>query len=324
MSEGPRITSQTGATRSGSPLALSRTPSADLRPWFFWFVIAEAEITEGVRVECGRIIEHPSITFLYHDPWTATTADGEKILDPGPNGKAFFFGPHTRHMPLSISGKYKVISLLFNAGAAQLLGFPDPADMINRVIDLDEYFDRDEPLGKIVPWEEDYEAWASAVENEFMRPLIKGAETPAPLVSVFQNTCLANPEITVEHFASQQSVSKRTVERVIKKAFGITPKQALRQARALDMGAALLGVARPEDLPEIEDRYFDQSHRIKEVKAIFGKSPSELRKEPHPVLRLSLEVRQKMRLEALHQLRPGELGPWRDPDSEPDLEIGTD
>ena len=281
--------------------------------------MAEAEIAEGVCVDCGRFVEHPSITVLYHDKWIATTADGEMVLDPGAEGKAFYFGPHTKRMRLQISGRYIVISLMFNAGAAQLLGFPEPAEFLNRVLDVDEYFGRSVPVASLVPRHEPPEQWAQAMESGFMRPLIEqsGAKPPHAIAADFQNACLANPEITVEEFACSQAVSKRTVERVVKSAFGITPKRALRQARALDMAAALLDVARPEDLPEIEDRYFDQSHRIKEVKELFRKSPSELQNGLHPILRLSLEVRQKMRLEALKRLRPGELGPWRDPDSEP-------
>ena len=271
------------------------------------------------RQDCGRIIEHPSITILFHDAWTATDADGEKVLDPGPDGKSFYFGPHTRRMPLSIAGKWIVISILFQAGAAQLLGFPDPADSLDRVYDLDDLLGRSEPVASLVPREATYDKWAEAIEERFLRPLVKGAVAPARLVADFQTACLANPDMTVEEFADGQDVSKRTVERVIKKALGVNPKQALRLARAQDFGAALLGVARPEDEPEIEDRYFDQSHRIKEMRAIFGISPGELQKRPHPVLALSLEVRQRRRLEVLRALAPGELGPWRDPNSEPSL-----
>ncbi|GGD62636.1 helix-turn-helix domain-containing protein [Erythrobacter arachoides] len=300
-------------------MALSRAPAPDLQPWFYWITVAEADIAPGVRIDCGRIIEHPSITILFHDAWTATDAEGTKVLDPGPHGKAFYFGPHTRCMPLSIAGKWIVISILFQAGAAQLLGLPDPADTLDRVYDLDELLGGEAPVASLVPREAGYDEWAEAIEERFLRPLIqaKGVVKPARLVADFQKACLTNPEMTVEQFARRQDVSKRTVERVIKKAFGVSPKQALRRARAQDFGAALLGVARPEDAPEIEDRYFDQSHRIKEMRAIFGVSPGELRKRPHPVLALSLEVRQRRRLEVLHALEPGELGPWRDPASEP-------
>ncbi|KLE34434.1 helix-turn-helix domain-containing protein [Aurantiacibacter luteus] len=294
-----------------------------MQPWVYWITVAEAEIAAGVRIDCGRIIEHPSITILFHDAWTAKDADGVKVLDPGPDGRAFYFGPHTRCMPLSIAGRWIVISILFQAGAAQLLGFPDPADSLDRVYDLDDLLGRSEPVASLVPRDATYDKWAEAIEECFLRPLVKGAVEPAQLVADFQTACLTNPEMTVEEFADRQDVSKRTVERVIKKAFGVNPKHALRRARAQDFGAALLGVARPEDEPEIEDRYFDQSHRIKEMRAIFGISPGELQKRPHPVLALSLEVRQRRRLEVLRALAPGELGPWRDPASEPATQAHT-
>ncbi len=319
MTEGPRITSQTGATRSGSPLALSRAPAQDLRLWFYWWSVSEGELPPGLRVNCGRTVDHPCITWIFHDAWTAKTADGEQVWDPGPYGKALYFGPQTRRMPLSIAGKYTAIALHFNAGAADLLGLPPAMDTVNRIVDLDVYFNRNVPLGKIVPLHDDYEKWLAVLEQEFLRPLVKQAADNAPdaLATQFEIACLAEPDITVEEFAARQSVSKRTIERLIKHSFGITPKQALRRARALDMGAALLGVARPEDQPEIEDRYFDQSHQIKEVRAFFDMSPTELKTGPHPFLRLALEVRQRRRLDALNRLGSEELGPWRDPDSEP-------
>ena len=89
----------------------------------------------------------------------------------------------------------------------------------------------------------------------------------------------------------------------------------------------LLGVTRPEDAPEMEDRYFDKSHRVKELKAVFGVSPGQLKGAQHPILQLSLEVRQQRRLDALELLAPDAKRPWRDPDSEPrdgSFDQGTD
>lgn len=319
MNRGPHISSHTGATRSGSPLALSRAPAENLRTWFYWWSISDGELPEGVRVNCGRTVDHPCITWIFHDAWTAGTADGVQVWDPGEHGKALYFGPQTRRMPLSISGKYTAIALHFNAGAADLLGFPSPVDSVNRIIDLDEYFERDVPLGKLVPINNGFETWLAVLEDHFLMPLVAKSEGKKPdkITTAFEAACLAEPDITVEQFSQRQGVSKRTVERCIKQSFGITPKQALRRARALDMGAALLGVARPEDRPEIEDRYFDQSHQIKEVRAFFDMLPTELKNGPHPFLRLALEVRQRRRLDALNRLDSDELGPWRDPDSEP-------
>ncbi len=319
MNDGPLIKSQTGATRGGSPLALSRAPASDLLPWAYWWSIAEGELPEGMRIDCGRVVDHPCMTIIFHDAWKAGTADGEQVFEAGEQGRALYFGPQTKCMPISITGKYVAITLHFNAGGASLLGFPDNAKMLNRILDIDEYFGRETPLGSIVPLEEDYEVWLAALEDQFLRPLVEAAnyQKPDPIATDFERQCLANPEITVEEFAAGHSVCKRTIERIIKHTFGVTPKQALRRARVLDMGAALLDVARPEDRPEIELRYFDQSHRVKEVRSFFDMSPTELKTGMHPFVRLSLEVRQRRRLDALNRLAPDEIGPWRDPNAEP-------
>lgn len=319
MGSGPQILSQTGATKSGSPLALSRAPATDLLPWCYWWSIAEGQLPPGMRIECGRVVDHPCVTIIYHDAWTAKTADGEHVWEPGSHGKTLYFGPQTRIMPLAIAGRYTAITLHLNPGAAPLLGLPRNADMLNRIVDLDEYFGREEPLAALVDLDQDYEQWLAALEDGFIRPLVQAAgyKQPDPISIDFERQCLANPEVTVEDFASGHDVSKRTIERLIKQTFGITPKQALRRARVLDMAAALLDVARPEDRPEIELRYFDQSHRVKEVKAFFNMVPSDLQKGPHPFIRLALEVRQRRRLDALNRLAPDEIGPWRDPNAEP-------
>lgn len=319
MNSGPRIRSQTGATRSGEPLAVSRAPAADLLPWCYWWSIAAGELPQGMRIECNRVVDHSCITIIFHDAWTAGTADGVQVWEPGPSGKALYFGPQSRCMPLGIEGRYVAITMHFNPGAAILLGFPDNGSVLDRIIDIDEYFGRKVPLGKIVPLCNDHETWLAVLEDEFVRPLVASAKgkLPDPITVDFERQCLSDPDISVEHFAEGHEVSKRTIERIIKRDYGLTPKQALRRARALDMGAALLDVARPEDQPEIELRYFDQSHRTKEVRAFFGMAPSQLKKGAHPFLRLALEVRQRRRLDALNRLLPDELGPWRDPDSEP-------
>ena len=318
MTSGPHIRSSTGATRSGSPLATSRAPTEDLRPWFYWWSIAEGSLPDGYRINCGRMNDHACLTIIYCDAWTAHTADGEQVWDPGENGLALYFGPMTQRMPLSIAGRYLAVTLHFNAGAPSVLGFPDQASMLNRIVDFDRMLGRDVPLASLVPRDQPLENWLLALEDEF-RKLVHHAhaKVPDPMALAFERECLANPDFTVEEFARLQDVSKRTIERTIKKAFGITPKQALRRARALDMASSLLGVARPEDAPEMEERYFDQSHRIKEIRDFFGMSPGEMQAKPHPFLRLGLEVRQRRRLDALNELEPHELGPWRDPDSEP-------
>jgi AraC-like DNA-binding protein len=104
--------------------------------------------------------------------------------------------------------------------------------------------------------------------------------------------------------------------------FGISPKAVQRRARALDMAAALLGVARSEEEAQLRLRYFDQSHLIREIRHFFGMRPTDLSNGAHPLLRLNIESRQMRRLRALEELdertSAGAI-PWRDPTREPQI-----
>lgn len=315
MQGGAQIESRTGATRGGAPLALSRAPAPDLQPWFYWLSVADGEVPPGERVRCGRFSDHASIMIILGNAWTLENADGTQVWEPGPRGRALYFGPHTYMMPVEIAGRFTVIKVQFQGGAASVLGMPDQASMLDRVIDLEDVVGRN--IAALIDPAAGYESWLRVLEDRFMRPLVEGAKPIDPLVAAFEACSLANPEFSVEQFAERQSVSKRTVERAIRRAFGMTPKQALRRARAMDMGAALLGVTRPEDRNEIEMRYFDQSHRIREIRDFYGMSPSELKSGAHPFLRIGLEARQRRRLDALSRLAPDEPGPWRNPVAEP-------
>ena len=316
MNGAARIESRTGATRAGAPLAVSRAPAEDLRPWFYWMSIAEGTIPPGERVRCGRFSDHASIMIIYGDPWTLHTADGTQTWDPGPDGRALYFGPHSYRMPVQIAGRYTVIKLQFHAGASSVLDLPDQSSIKDRVIDCDELFGRN--IAALVDPRDDFEQRLRALEQHFMRPLVAGAQGIDPLVTDFETQSFMNPDFAISEFALRHGVSKRTVERNIRRGFGMTPKQALRRARVMDAGAALLGVARTEDDDDIALRYFDQSHLIREVRAFFGMSPGELKGGAHPFLRIAIEARQRRRLDVLNKLGPFEPGPWRNPEAEPE------
>lgn len=313
------IRSSTGKTRAGAPLAWSRAPARHLRPWFYWWSVSVGELPPGVKVQCGMFVDHSCLRIIYRDPWTAHTADGLQVWDPGENGKALYFGPQTRCMPLAIEGRYIAITLHFTAGAPGVLNAPGQGDMIDRIVDFDSIASVAKGVHKRVPLDADYETWIATLEAELSGyiDMIDAAE-PDPLTLAFERQALVDPHLPVEDFAQAHDLGKRTLERAIKRDFGVTPKFAMRRARAMDMGASLLGVARQEDEPDIALRYCDQSHQIREIKSFFGLKPSDLKTGPHPFLRLSLEVRQRARLDALDKLEPHETGPWRDPGSEPD------
>lgn len=311
------IVSRTGMAWRGGPLASSRRPQDDIAPWFDWISMAEGELPPDATVSCRMLSDQTCLRLLWGGTWTAETADGPRVFEPGSDGMALYFGPQTRSMPISVTGSFRTVTINFVAGAPRALKGPQPrafADRIAIVEDLGE-------LAVKVPPDQDYGRRIAAVESELRRYLAQLAPArPGRLSTAFERECLASPDFVVSDFARAQGVSPRTLERVISRDFGASPKLVQRRARALDMAAVLLGVARSEEEAEMRLRYFDQSHLIREMRFFFGMPPSQLARGAHPLLRLNVETRQHRRmraLEELDQLERAGTPPWRDPAAEP-------
>ena len=134
---------------------------------------------------------------------------------------------------------------------------------------------------------------------------------PDPISTAFERIAFADPAMTVAAAAQACGVERRKLERVVSRDFGMSPKQVLRRARALDMASQLRGRGRQQTKPmRWRLRYYDESHLIREFTELFGMSPRQFVATPQPMLTLALESRQARRLEALRRLEPGESRPW--------------
>lgn len=309
--------SHTGRTRDGDGLAFNHPPSSDLEPWFVWFSATDAEIPDGGQIADGMFNDHAVIRILFHGHWTARTRDGLMTFTPGDRGMTLYFGPQTKVMPITGRGRIKVISVHLAPGAASMLGGPCQEEMIDRIANHDELAGHGSLSSRFDPGGTPLD-WLHSFERELRKFVeIRATKKPDPITLAFEHQTLVNPSFTLRDFAAGQGCSVRTVERAVKRDYGLSPKQVCRRARALDMASALLGVAMEEEEAALRLRYFDQSHLIREIKAFFGMTPQELRDGNHPFLRLNLEVRQARRVQALSLLPPGVIEPWRDPTAEP-------
>ncbi len=310
MHRPPTIRSLTGMTRSGEPLALSRAPSEDIKPWFHWMAVAEARIPEGQTIECKMLNDQACLRLLWGGTWTAETADGHQVFHPGEEGVTLYFGPHSKAMPISVTGSYRVVTLTLQAGAPAVLGGPPVSEMVDRILIHDEMVGHGKLTSKI-PVDDHHDNWFVAAEDQLRRFLDTTEwKRPDPMVVAFENACLTDPDFSISDFASRHGTTTRTLERMARRNFGLTPKQVMRRARALDMAATLLGVAMPDEEPEMRLRYFDQSHLTREMHRFFGMTPGEIARGPHPFLTLSLEIRQSRRLRVLDELGADEEKPW--------------
>ncbi len=140
----------------------------------------------------------------------------------------------------------------------------------------------------------------------------RAAASPIRSRSVSRNWPSPIPTANIGEFARGIGVEQRRLERIVKRDFGLPPKQVLRRARVLDMASHLRGVADGEEADELELRFYDQSHMIHDFVEYFGMTPGQFVEIPQPILTLALESRQARRLEAIARLKPGAPKPWEE------------
>ncbi|WP_298470383.1 helix-turn-helix domain-containing protein [uncultured Erythrobacter sp.] len=313
ISEPPGMVAQSGETRSGMPLSLNRAAADDLDPWIARIVIAKVETTPDFKLDCGLCNDIAFERLLVGGEWTVETADGPRRFGSEP----ILLGPHSKHMPVVCRGTMSTLGVGFRPGALRKLLGRELPELVDRV-------EPGDPLGLLSDGgaaryakDASAEEWASLVE-ERVRAFVERVQPdpPEPLSSAFEYASFANPNIAPGEFAESHGVSLRTLERTVRRDFGLPPRTVLRRARALDLAAQLLGISDETEEQEFLLRYFDQSHVIREFQAFFGVTPQAFRKSPKLLLTINLETRAARRLEELDRLRPGEKRPWHGGDAD--------
>lgn len=299
------------------PLAFNRAPAAPLRPWIARVGVTDVVLAQGETLSCTSFNEHPVLRIIYGARWKATTAQGVRDFDPGEDGLALWFEPTSRHMPLVAHGSFRVVTINLTPGTSPRLERAPRPYQLDCVMACDPFCGLETVLPGYRPLE-DKRRWLDAVETQLAEVLAAAApRPPEALAGAFETLCLTDPGTPLDEFAKAAGVTRRTLERSILRSWGVTPAEAQRRARALDMAALLLGVALKEEEQDIRLRYFDQSHLTREMRRYFDMTPGQLENAPHPLLRIAIEIRQTRRIELLERIAAGERPPWRDPLAEP-------
>lgn len=313
------ITSLTGSTPGGMPLAFNRTPRASLSPWIMRIGVTDVQLPEGQAIACRTFNEHPVMRVIFGARWTAVTATGPFDYTPEERGLALFFGPNARHMPLIAHGSFRVVTINFAPGASGAFRLPPQPDTVDHIFRYDPIARNGAVVLDGYRPRADKREWLDAAEDALETALqALDPPRPEPLMTAFETLCLTDPGGSLEAFARDHAITRRTLERTISRTWGVTPHEALRRARALDMAAVLLGVALEEEEQELRLRYFDESHLIREMRHYFDMTPGQLKNSPSPLLRITMEIRQSRRVDALARIGAGDPRPWRDPGAEPE------
>lgn len=292
-------------------MAYSRAPAPDLAPWISGLYATVVDVPADHRLECGLLNDYSLIRIQLTGDWTATGRDGEMHMGRA----ALLFGPQTRHMPVTVTGSFISVGLSLRPGTGHALKRFATAEYLDRLVPAEALGFPSETSLAMLEQGKSPEEWLLALEV-ISRRVIKesGSRKPDPLTARFEELAYTDPAANIGEFAREIGVDQRRLERIVRRDFGLPPKQVLRRARVLDMASQLRGVADGEEADELELRYYDQSHMIRDFVEYFGMTPKQFVETPQPILTLALETRQARRLEAISRLQPGAPKPWEQPD----------
>jgi AraC-like DNA-binding protein len=301
------LSPRSGNTREGQPLSLNRAPAPDLDPWIARLYATVVEAPEDHRLDCGLFNDTSIIRIQLRGRWRARTRDGDLEHERA----ALVFGPQSKLMPVSVTGTFISVGISLRPGAGHALGWFNAANAVDRLLPCEDFglssakiFDRLDQYDDPVRWLDSLESMC----REFIAA--SGGRQPDPISTRFEALAYADPGASVADFARECSVDLRRLERIVRRDFGLPPKQVLRRARALDMASSLRGVADRNEAEDLALRFYDQSHLIREFTDLFGMSPRQFVAKPQPILTLALESRQARRLEMIDRLSPGQSRPW--------------
>ena len=208
-----------------------------------------------------------------------TSADGEYIFADGhhaPVCAAIVIGPTSGRVRAISNSPTQLFGFgLLPAGWAALIGAASDK-LTDRAIDAADLFG---------PWITEVSVAlkeAMSVEeklvigNNFAREILTRGET-APLwfIRTVDGWLTDSASPQVADLVDATGMSIRSVERMTKHYYGLSPRMLARKYRAVRAASAL---ARGVDLEsaELGDAFYDQSHLIREIKRFAGATPGQL------------------------------------------------
>jgi AraC-like DNA-binding protein len=123
---------------------------------------------------------------------------------------------------------------------------------------------------------ENLEHIAALLDVFFLKKLAEHREENSFLQFAVRKIFNSNGTISIDRLTQHVHASRRYVEKVFKEKIGTSPKQYAQIIRVKKTSMYLLDPRFNFNIREISDRleYFDQSHLLKDFKAVMGQSPS--------------------------------------------------
>lgn len=233
-------------------------PSDQLRDVIKHFWIIRWDLTDQPPYEQG-IVPNPCVNMVIE------------------HGQTAIYGVEQYRYSHRLEGKGKVLGIKFRPGGFYPFAGLPISQITGRSMRLEDVFQADPRLiEQAVLSEDEDEDMVAAAEAFFLAHLPARDNNVAYLNRIIDRIQGDRHITKVDHVCEQFEVNKRKLQRLFQQYVGVTPKWVIRLYRLHD-AAETIDYGSYQDLTRlsIDLGYYDQSHFIKDFKAIIGATPEE-------------------------------------------------
>ena len=244
---------------------------------FYYVVTAQEPVADFLYPEWGNV------RFNIHGDMVAMLPG---LYPPGPQ-LATLFGPSDRAATVTSTGASRIAGIGFTPlDWNRFIALPADG-LANRIKPLEREFGMhgDDCRDAVIALGDDDDAILDQFDATLTASLAR-TRAPDPVTLRVDEALRTNPR-DVATFAALVAMSPRTLSRYCARIFGFAPKRLLRRQRFLD---ALGQVRTQPDVKFVElldERYFDQSHFIRDFRAFMGMTPRAYLARPRDIFQVA-------------------------------------
>ncbi len=193
--------------------------------------------------------------------------------------QVFYTGPYTELRRVSLLDRYEYFCVRFRPGIMPRVADVTAADLVDSWAVLPNVLGASaDELGEKLFFTNGLDARIRVIETFFRKSGLESSLPKGPFLQCASAVDAAHGAVRVDELAHQAGVSTRTIERMFREHVGIAPKTFIRNVRFQHAVSKLNTPASFTNLADLACAcgYFDQSHFIKDFKALARRLPSAI------------------------------------------------
>lgn len=244
---------------------------------FYYVVTAAGPVSDFLYPEWGNLRFN-----LYGDMVAMLPG-----LYPAGQQLATLFGPTDRAAEVTSTGASRIAGIGFTPlGWNRFVALP-AEELANKVKPLENEFGLPGTAWReaVMALGDDDDAildqFDAALTERFARTI-----APDPVTLKLDEVLRTNPH-DVRDFAAMMAMSPRTLSRYCARVFGFAPKRLLRRQRFLDTLGQVRTQPDAKFIELLDERYFDQSHFIRDFREFMGMTPRAYLGRPRDIFQVA-------------------------------------